>query len=371
MLTLKNPTWAAMLRDRMSRPMQKPDGASDAAKAAYQNEIYWQTTSAELLGELHEAPATKTLVKVLLDPAKSDVAPAALLGILGIGKDAVPVLLDVLAGKDAELEALAKSKAADNGGNAKTHVGAAAIALGEIGRADVRDALVRAAKAADHDANRAALALALAELGRSPDAEKAFQGVYEKLAPGATIALSSSAARPRLLDAAARFYDSNLVPWLLKQVAAARGPDAEEVRAAGLRSAIALMKTAQTPAVGHASDKLGTDASKESFRAGSRVVESCDTALDCYVARLGGAESAKAASMLGMYGDAKTVPAIVERLASIASSDGRLAVIAAIDQCVRSDGNAIADTLEALANDGPLSDERAAVRRVVLRLRAR
>jgi hypothetical protein len=360
-----------MLRDRMSRPIQKPDGASDAAKTAYQNEVYWQTTSAELLGELHETPATKALLKVLLDPAKSDVAPAALLGIAGIGKEAVPVLLDVLAGKDTELEALAKSKAADNGGNAKTHVAAAAIALGEIGRAEVREALVRATKAADHDANRAALALALAQLGRSTDAEKTFQGVYEKLAPGATVALSSSAARPRLLDAAARFYDSNLVPWILKQVAAAKGPDAEDVRAAGLRSALALMKSAQTPAVGQASDKLGTDASKESFRAGSRVVESCDTAVDCYVAKLGGAESAKAAAMLGMYGDAKTAPAIVERLPNIGDGEGRVAALAAIDHCVRSDGNAVADSLEGLAKSGSLSDERAAVRRVVLRLRAR
>ena len=157
----------------------------------------------------------------------------------------------------------------------------------------------------------------------------------------------------------------------MKQVAGARDPDAEDVRAAGLRSALLLMKTNQAQAVQQAVVKFSTDASKEMFRTSSRIVESCDTALDCYVARLGGPESAKAASMIGIYGDAKTVPAIVERLASIASSDGRLAVIAAIDHCVRSDGNAVADTLEALANDEPLSDERAAIRRVVLRLRAR
>ena len=235
MLTLKNPTWTTMLLERLDHPMQKPDAASDSAKIAYQNELFWQTTSAELVGELHDPAATKTLLKVIMDPAKSDVAPAALLGIVNIGKQAVPFLIDVLDGKNPELTALAKSKAVDNGGNAKTHLAAAALALGEIGRADARDALVRASKTVDHDANRASLALALTELARSADAEKAFQAAYEKLSPGATTAFSSAAARPRLLDAAARFYDPALVPWLLKQVSAAKGPDADDVRAAGLR----------------------------------------------------------------------------------------------------------------------------------------
>src|SRR5262249_39914431 len=156
----------------------------------------WQTTSAEVLGELRDATATKTLLKVLLDPAKADVAPAAALAIAAIGKDAVPVLLDTLAGKDAELVLLAKSKAADNGGNARAYGAAAAWGLGEMGRADATDPLVRASKSADNDANRAAVAIALAKLPASPEAEKAFQAVYEKLAPGAKMALSSADARP-------------------------------------------------------------------------------------------------------------------------------------------------------------------------------
>ena len=147
-----------------------------------------------------------------MDSAKSDVAPAALLGIVNIGKQAVPFLIDVLDGKDPELTALAKSKAVDNGGNARTHLAAAALALGEIGRADARDALVRASKTVDHDANRASLAFALTELARSADAEKASRRLRKALARRDD-RLSSAAARPRLLDAAARFYDPALVPW--------------------------------------------------------------------------------------------------------------------------------------------------------------
>ena len=264
----------------------------------------------------------------------------------------------------------------DRGSSGKwqSAVAAAALALGEMGRADARDALVRATKSADHDANRAALALALTKLAPSADAVKAFQAAYEKLAPGAMSAFSRAAARPSLLDAAAGFYDPALVPWLLRQVGAAKGPDAEEVRAAGVRSALLLMRSTHAPAVRQALDKFGTDASRESFRASTRVVESCDTAVDCYVAKLGdaenGAESAKAASMLGVFGDAKAAPTVVERLARI-PAEGRRAALAALDHLVRADGGTIADAIESQANESASLEDRAAVHRIVLRLRAR
>jgi hypothetical protein len=372
MLALKDPVWKAILLERVGRSLQKPDGASEAAKTAYQNEVFWQATSAEVLGELHDGAATRALLKVLLDPAKTEVVPAALAGLLAIGKSAVPALLDVLAGKDTELVAFAKSTAADQGGNAKAYVAAAALALGEIGRADARDALARATRSADHDANRAALALALTKVATSADAEKAFQTTYEKLAPGAMLAFSKSAARPALLDAAAGFHDASLVPWLLRQIAAAKGADAEEVRAAGLRSALLLMKTTHAPAMRQAVDKLGGETAKEAFGASTRVLESCDAALDCYAAKLdapSGNESAKAAAMLGALGETKTASTLVERLPRIPTAEGRRAALAALDHLVRADGAGIADSLEAMENE--LADERGAVHRVVLRLRAR
>jgi hypothetical protein len=374
MMTIKDPAWKPMLLERVGRPVQKPDGTSDAAKMAYQNELFWQTTSAEVLGELHDGPTTRALLKVLLDPAKAEVAPGALAGLLAIGKNAVPVLLDVLAGRDAELVAFAKSTAADQGGNAKAYAAAAALALGEIGRVDARDALVRSARSADHDANRAALALALTKMAANGDAEKAFQATYEKVAPGATAAFSKSAARPALLDAAARFHDPTFVPWLLRQIAAAKGADAEEVRAAGLRSALLLMKTTHAPVMRQMVDKHGSDTAKEAFAASTRVLESCDPVLDCYAAKLdaqSASESAKAAAMVGVLGETKTASMLVERLPRIPTAEGRRAALASLDHLVRADGADIADRLEALESEGALADERGAVHRVVLRLRAR
>jgi hypothetical protein len=375
MIALKNPAWKALLLERVARPLEKPAGASDGAKTkAYQNELFWQTTSAEVLGEMRDATAIKALLKVLLDPAKSDVAPAALFGILRIGREAVPVLLDVLAGKDAELVELSKSKAAGNGGNAKAYVAAAAWALGEVGRVEARDALVRTVKAADNDPNRAALARALTTIAPSADATKAFREAYEKLAPGSTMALSNAAARPALLDAAAGFYDAELVPWLLKQVKGAKGADAEDVRAAGLRAALALMKGPHAPAVSQTVEKLGAGAAKESFRAVSQLVESCDVAVDCYQTKLAEAESAavgaKSAYMLGELGDANTAGRLVEKVGQIKTEGARAGALAAIDHLVKDGGATVADALDR-AKEALAPEEQARVRRTAARLRAR
>jgi HEAT repeat protein len=297
------------------------------------------------------------------------------LGIVAIGKDAVPVLLDALAGKDTELASFSKAQAEGNGGNAKAYVAAAAWALGEVGRGEARDPLVRALKAADNDANRAAVARALTMLPASPDAEKAFESAYEKLAAGAKLALSTEAARPLLLDAAAGFFDPEIVPWLLKQVKAAKGPDAEDVRAAGLRAALALMKGSQASAVAAVVDKLGTDAAKESFRAGSQLVESCDVAVDCYEDKLVGSPSAgvgtKASYMLGELGDPKMAERLVHRFSEIQSNGARPATLAAIDHLAKEGGVGFADALEKQGKDGQPLEPRVAVRRTILRLRAR
>jgi HEAT repeat protein len=376
MLALKNPAWKALLLERVARPLEKPAGGSDAAKTtAYRNELYWQTTSAEVLGELRDATTTKSLLKILLDPSKVDVAPAAALGIAAIGKDAVPALLDALAGKDAELVELAKSKAADNGGNAKTYVAAAAFALGEMGCAEARDALVRASKSADNDANRAAVALALAKLPASPEAEKAFESVYEKLAPGAKVAITNAAARTALLDASVQFYDPEIVPWLLKQAKAAKGADSDDVRASSLRTALVLMKGAQVPAVAPIVEKLGDDHVKEAYRSLSQLVETCDVATDCYEAKLAESHSppvaVKAAYTLGVLGDAKTAAHLVEQLPKFKADGAQAAALAAVDHLAKDGGKSLADALEKQEAEGWPPHLRGAIRRTVLRLRAR
>jgi hypothetical protein len=354
MLALKSPAWKSMLIERIRRPMAKETEQS----SAHRNERFWQTTAAEVLGELGAADAVMPLLDVVVDPDKAEVAPAAARAIVRIGKEAVPVLIQVLAGASVGV-----------------HGAAAANALGEIGSAEAREPMVKALKAADGDASRAAIAKQLPRLPASADAKKAFQTAYGKLAPGATIALSGAPARPALLDAAAGFYDPALVPWLLAQVKAAKGTDAAEVRVAGLRAAMKLMKRAQVAQVTAAVDAMGTAATKDAARVAAKVAQDCDVAVDCHLAKLAepgaGFASVKAAYMLGSAGNAKTGAAIAERIGALDNVDARWAALAAVDHLVWENAAAVADSLEKLEARGISEEEKTSIRQVALRLRAR
>ena len=97
MIALKNPAWRLTLLEHIRRPM----GRETEQSSAHRNERFWQTTAAEVLGELGAADAVMPLLDVVVDPDKAEVAPAAARAIVRIGKEAVPVLVQVLAGTNA------------------------------------------------------------------------------------------------------------------------------------------------------------------------------------------------------------------------------------------------------------------------------
>src|SRR6185503_4619385 len=197
---------------------------------------------------------------------------------------AVPILVDVLAGKDAELVEFAKSKSADAGGNAKSYVSASAVALGAIGKVEARAPMIQALKSADNEMNRAVVARELTALPANADATKAFFAGYDKVPPTASIWPSMFAARPALLTASARFYDAEVVPWLLTQANAAKGKD-EETLSAALTSAIKLMKGAHVAKVKAVVDKIGGDQEKSAFKASTELLGKCAEEVDCYLSK--------------------------------------------------------------------------------------
>jgi len=365
MIALKNPIWTSMLIDKISRPVEAP-ASTDSAN--YRSQVWWQTTAAEILGEIRDPAATKPLTKILIDAKKKAVHQTALLAIVGIGKDAVPVLADILAGKDAELVELARARASDNDGEAKSYVRVAAKALGAIGRPEAKDPLIRALRSTDGPTNSAAIARALTQLPASAEVEKAFELAYDKVTPD---------QRGELLGAASGFGDPDLIPWVLTRVKVARESYA---RQEGLRTAILLMKSAQVAAVKTVVEKVGTEADKAGVSAASQLLDRCDRGLDCYLSSLtepGGAEgkvagaSVKAAYMLAILGDAETATKVASRLKDVKENEVRLAALGAIDRLVRKDGAAVAAAIDKAIDEGAEDDVRMATRLVSYRLRAR
>jgi HEAT repeat protein len=380
MVQLKSAAWKPMLLEKLGRSMERPRSSDASQTEMYQSQLFWQQTSADVLGTLGDASATKPLLKVLMEKDKAEVAGAALLGLVKIGANAVPILVEVLAGKDTEMVEFAKSKSADSGGNAKSYVSASATALGAIGRVDARAPMIQALKSADNDMNRAVVARELTTLPANADSIKAFQGGYDKVPFSASIWPSMFAARPALLTASARFYDGEVVPWLLNQANAAKGKD-EETLSAALTSAIKLMKGPNVVKVKVVVEKIGAEREKSAFQAASDLLGKCAEDVDCYIAKLkdddasGGFVGIKAAHMVGMLGDTRAGMELVKLLPSVRNTDVRAAAVLAIDHAVQKDTASVADALQKLIDDKssetPGAWASTPAEQVVYRLRAR
>jgi hypothetical protein len=379
MMQLKSAAWKPVLLEKIGAPMDRPTRSADAEQVArYQTQIFWQQTSAELLGAFGDASATEPLLKVLMEKGKAEIAGPALIGIAKIGRSAVPILTDVLAGRDAPLVDFAKSKAADAGGNAKSYVMASAVALGAIGRADARAPMIQALRASDNEMNRAVIARELTSLPANAESIKAFQAGYAKVPAATPIWPSMSPARPALLAASARFYDAEIVPWLLTQANAAKDKD-EGTMSAALMSAILGMKRAHTAKVKIAVDKIGGEQEKSAFQAASELLGKCAEDVECYLSKLNEDDvsdpfaSVKAAQMVGMLGDAQAGMELVKRLPKLRHVDVLTAALLAVDHAVQKDAATVADALQKLVEDPSRNGALAKVpaEEVVYRLRAR
>src|SRR6185295_620326 len=275
MIQLASPSWKGLIVERLNRKIDKPAGAGDSGKVtAYQNELFWQTTSAEIAGELRDASAVKPLFKVVMTPSKADVAGTASMALIKIGKDAVPTLINALTGKDAELVDYAKTASGGNPDEAKSYIRAAAVVLGAIGRPDATGPMIQALESATDDVTRAVIARELTKLPSKPEVVKAFQTAFDKVSPTALMPPAGQNARSQLMEAAAHFYDPQLVPWLLKQIKEAKGGENERdvVQLSALVSAIKLMNKGQAPDVKAAVDKEGTAIEKDAFKQSADVV---------------------------------------------------------------------------------------------------
>jgi hypothetical protein len=389
MLELKSPIWWDMLVERLGRPVVKPLRANDGSRVtAYQNEIFWQTTAAEILGEFHHEAAVEPLFKVVVDPTKSDIAGFASVALMKIGRKAVPPLLDVLSGSDTEMVEYAKTVSVGRPDAETSHVRAAAIVLGAIGRAEAVAPLLRALASTKSDTTRAVIARELTKFARTPELEKGFMAAFEKVSPTTVMLPWEQPARPELLEAAAHLYDPGLVPWLLKQIQTARGSDDQKaaVKAAALVSAIRLMNKGDVGRVQSALERAGTPIERNEFELAKGVVDECGENVDCYVSKLVDPAALadkpqfagiKAGYMLAILGKADTSRAILKVFPAIRNAAVRYIAVSAIDHLTQTDPLPVANALQAIIDEDRAKNDRnmmaadAPVRQIVYRLRAR
>lgn len=387
LLAIPDPSWKPKLIELLNRPIGVVDEkkADKAALDKARNEVYWQTVAAELLGELQATDAIKPLFNAVLMPEKKNVAGTAVVSLIKIGKPAVVPLLDVLAGKDAEAAALA-AKAGEAGKYA--HIQNAALVLGNIGRSEARDPMIAALNAADNDAVRAVIGREMSKLPASPEAVKALETAFEKVAVDALIP-PGEPAKIILAAAAEKFMDASIVPWLLKSVATlktAKGDknDIDNIQAALLQTAMKLMKKDQLEEVKKVLDAEGDDLSKKGFTQVSTLLNACGDNVGCYLAKIEDPSvqekndqfvGIKAVYMLGQLGNEGTKAEIVKRLGKIKNDAIKFEALNAIDHLSPNGDKKIADELQAILDEqatrGKETPVDPAMRQIISRLRTR
>lgn len=328
MVKMSSKTWAPKLIEMLDARVYLPPKKQDPKKVSdFKNELFWQTTAAQVLGEIGDASAALPLMKVTLDPAKANVHATAIMAMLRLGAPAVKVATAVVLDKDPALATFAakRTKAASGTPQLPTnrpHVQMAAIVLGMLGDPSSAGALQKALSAEPLEDNQALIARELTKIPSSRASRKAFLKAYAALSSNASVGPQS--AHEVLAEASARFFDSSMVPWLLKKSSAKKGDAATQ---AWMRvSAVKLMTVKQLSSVRRAIKKSKDKNAQMYFDLAAPLVKKCKADTSCYLKQAQDSKNQtkktqftgiKAMYMLGVLGDDATRDQLVKGLKPI------------------------------------------------------
>lgn len=401
MVDLNDPAWEGQLITMLGRPINDRKDMG-----ALKDELFWQITSAELLGLQKSEKAVVPLLKIVLSPMKADAASTAILGLIKIGKASIPPTVALLQGDAKDLVEYSKVenlKAAGDKPNKDqikaaeiAHIGASALVLATIGRQESAAPLLAALEKSD-DVGRAIIARELTKVPKSPETVKAFQAAYEKT-PLALSIPPGLGGRETLLEASGMFFDASFTPWIVKTALEAKGEenDVAPIRDASLGAAMKLMTADQVAEV----DKLyetkttGADGKpstvgksyEKEYKLAKDMLTACTSNVDCYLAKLvdpasQGKETQfqgiKAAYMVGILGNPDVRQKLLDAMPKITNAAVRFVAVSVIDYHSPKGDNAIADKLQKMVDEAEEKKDQAKIsanapfKTVIYRLNAR
>jgi len=298
MVQIKAKSWTGPLIAALDAPIERPTTDKDKDKIdPYKDQLFWQTTSAQVLGELAAAEAVEPMVKIMLDPAKVDCQATAVLAMVKIGKPAADAAVKLLKSEDEKMIAFHYKRLKDlkqikdddekkmrEKPQDAPHVQTAAIMLGTIGRGESVAPMLEALKKAEKDVTRALIARELVKLPESAESLTAFKEAFEKISLEANVPPGMNALQ-MLAEASGQFYNAELVDWLLERAEKTKGSgdDLKALQGAILVTTIKLAKADQLEKVKAAVDKYGTKLEKDLYAQGEKLVKACGDKADCYL----------------------------------------------------------------------------------------
>lgn len=341
-------SWAGPLRTMLDAEIILPKGANDKDKIdPYRDQLFWQTTSALLLGVLKDSESVEPLLKVMLDPAKADIQATALMALVKIGKPAVSQAISLLRGQNDKLVAFHARRVKETSGTDKApddepHQRMAALILGTIGLPDALAPMMEILKTSKNDVNRAVIARELAKIPATATSKEAFQAAFEGLSLETNIPPGANALQS-LAESAGQFYDSAMIPWMLERAkkTAGSGDDKTALQTALLVTVLKLAKPEQLSIVRDAVSKYGTKMEKDFLSLAEKQLKGCGDRVQCYLGEIEKSENQeqatqfsaiKACYMAGIYGNEATVADLIDRLNGIENAAIRYTVAQTLDQ---------------------------------------
>lgn len=371
MLEMPSKAWVGPLIARLS-PEITPPGKDKSAIDPFKDELFWQTTAAQLLGVIGDAQAVEPLLKVMLDPNKADIQATALLALVKLGKATVDAASKLIAGKDDKLVGHSLRRIKEISGKdpqGTPYVATAALVLGTSGRADATPALV-AALAAEKDApTRAVIARELTKVPASEESKAAFKAAFESFTLETEIPPGGHALEV-LTEAAGQFYDSGMVDWLLERAAKTKGAgdDLKAFQAGVTQTAMKLAKADQLAAVKAAVDRYGSaEIEQKLFKLIEAQVKACGDRAACYVAAIQKPESleqatqfagVKAGYMIGILGNDAARDELVGAIDGLRNAAVRFVAAQAIDHLTPKGSKSVSEKLNAIITKNAKSADR-------------
>jgi hypothetical protein len=391
MNAMPNKGWVGPLTTKIEAEIVAPKSDKDKDLFdPFRDQLFWQTTAAELLGRIGDPAAVQPLLKVMLDPAKGDIQPTAVLALVKLGKPTVDAAVKLLKGQDQALIAffnrrvkeLTNSEPKNN-----PHVQTAALILGTVGRQDALPALIEALQSEKDDSNKAVIAREIAKIPPTPQSKQAFKTAFESIALDATVPPGGNALET-LAEAASRFYDSDMVGWLLERADSLKGSDDDRksVQSAITVTALKLAKPSQLGAVKAAVNKYGTQLEKDALALVEKELKACGDRVACYMAAIQKHENQETKTqfagikdgyMIAILGGESNRDELVGVLDSIENAAVRFVAAQVIDYLSPKGSKAVSERLNAIVEKSAKSADRdraardAPLKQVMYRLDAR
>lgn len=340
------PEWESGLIAKLDAKIKHPNSGKNAQQKRdfvdpYRDELFWQVTAAQVLGQLKSEKAVEPLIKTILDPSKGDVATTALLALVKIGKPAVDRAIKVLNESDPLVafakKAIKEATEASKEPEGNPALSTAAAIIGMCGRPDGINPIISALDGKLDDEQKTLLARELPKMPANDASKAAFKKAFESISLDSTV--QGTPALMILAESAASYYDPGMVTWMLDRAknTTGGGEAKQGLQQTLVTSALKVAKAGQWAEVSQVAKTYKVD---DLLKPVDPLVSSCGDKVECYLQAIEKSENQtkekqliaiKSAYMIGVLGDAKARDELVDRLASLENDAVHYTALTAID----------------------------------------